>query len=110
MLDDGFNSTGLSFTTGSNFKFGLTILQSSNFSPINISTLTNTIGISLLIEQYTRVNGVVIPNITSVDLVPCSTNYLSSSLSSFVDKSYYSDLPYAYCIPDGIYLQLIGSP
>lgn len=62
------------------------------------------IGISLLLQQFNRTNGIVTPKITNVPLIPCPIGYLQQWVSQTQDPSYFTNLQFAYCIPDNIHL------
>lgn len=104
IIDDTPTSQGIGLITGSNFKIGINFLNSQTLAAINPASYLSTVGVSLLIQQYTRSNGVIIPNITTVDLVPCPFGYFFSWIAPNVDLAYYSNFNYAYCAPNGINL------
>ena len=104
LIDDAPTSQGISLTTGSNFKIGINFLNSQTLAAINPASYLSTVGVSLLVQQYTRSNGVITPNITTVDLVPCPFGYFFSWIAPNVDLGYYSNFNHAYCAPDGVNL------
>lgn len=104
IIDDAPTSPGIILTTGSSFKIGINFLNSQTLAAINPASYLSTVGVSLLVQQYIKSNGVIIPNITTVDLIPCSASYFSSWIAPNIDLGYYSNFNYAYCAPDGLNL------
>jgi hypothetical protein len=104
IMDDGIGSQGLTLTTGKDFKIGVNFMSSSTILAIDPTPYLQTVGISLLLQQFKRQNGIIVPNITSIDLVPCPQGYIESWVTPNVDISYYAGLNLAYCAPDGVSL------
>jgi hypothetical protein len=76
------SSNGLTLTSGTNFKLGVSALNATSLLPANISSyIKSTVGISLLVKTTNKTNGLLTEAQTTIDLIPCPLNYLSSSLS-----------------------------
>ena len=103
-MDDGLNSTGLTLTTGSNFKLGLSFVNKTTFQTISPTPFFPLLGVSLLQQRFTRNNGAVVPTVSSIDLIPCPTGYIESWIGSSIDSSYFTGLSNALCVPDGLSL------
>jgi hypothetical protein len=74
--DNPINPGQVQLYTGINFRFGLAFINTTTLVPFNISSYMNQIGLSLLLQQFNRTNGIVVPTITNVPLIPCATGYL----------------------------------
>jgi DUF1680 family protein len=103
-MDDGVDSTGITLTTGIDFKLAVGFVDTTTLQGIDPSAYLSTVGVSLLKETYTRINGAIIPYITSIDLLPCQKGYIESWIAPNVDQTYFTNLQYAYCVPDNISL------
>jgi len=78
--------------------------------PSNISAYINsTVGISILAIQTNKTIGNLSSSQTMIDLVPCPSNYLNSWLSPLATAPA-DNFQYAYCVPDGVSLQISGLP
>jgi hypothetical protein len=77
MIDDSITNPGdVMLLTGTNFRFGLSFINATSLVPFNISSYMGEIGISVILQQFNRTNGIVTPTITVVNLIPCPTGYL----------------------------------
>jgi hypothetical protein len=72
--------------------------------------LNNGTGISIFQKKLIRNNGVISATIVEYPLNPCPQGYLTDSLSSIVDKSYFDNEILGYCVPDGLRLEISGLP
>lgn len=43
-------------------------------------------------------------------MVPCPADYFEAWLDPFDDSSYYTNMQFGYCVPDGITLEIDGLP
>jgi hypothetical protein len=109
-MNDGLNSTGITLTTGSNFKIAVAFVDTHTLQPVDPSPYLPVIGISILQQQFTRLHGTVVPNITVTDLMPCPAGYIESWMSPNLDTPYFAGTGIAYCPPDGLVLSLLGQP
>ena len=109
-MDDALNSTGLTLTTGANFKLALSFVSKTTLQTLDPTPYFPLLGVSLLQQRFTRNNGAVTPTASSTDLVPCPTGYIESWIGPAIDSSYFSGLGNALCVPDGLTLEIDGFP
>lgn len=67
-MEDGPDSEGLEFTTGGNFKLAVSFMSSASMQPFDPSAYHGDVGVSVVVQNYSRNNGVVTPSISKIDL------------------------------------------
>lgn len=51
-------------------------MNSTSIIAIDPTPYLSTVGVSLLLQEFTRANGIVTPSTTKVDLIPCPVGYI----------------------------------
>lgn len=67
-IEDGPNSEGLELTTGKNFRIAVAFLSPTTLQPFDSASFMTDVGISILVESYSRSNGIITPTISKINL------------------------------------------
>jgi hypothetical protein len=67
-MEDAPDSEGLEFVTGENFRLAVAFMSSASLQPFDPSAYLGNVGVSVVVQNYSRNNGVVTPSIGKIDL------------------------------------------
>lgn len=99
----------MSFKVGQNIKLAISFFKINDFSYFDVYNITSNVGIALLRYKVERLENSTQTTIETINLQPCKLNYLTNFSSDHDSSKLLYNLNKAYCVPDGLQINLQGT-